>query len=42
MSVDGLPFGIQLMSAAFAEERLLATGKWCEAVLDFRQIPPLS
>jgi amidase len=42
LSRDGLPFGIQLMSAAFAEERLLATGKWCETVLDFRQTPPLS
>lgn len=42
LSADGLPFGIQLMSASFAEERLLAAGKWCEAVLDFRQTPPLS
>jgi Asp-tRNA(Asn)/Glu-tRNA(Gln) amidotransferase A subunit family amidase len=42
MSANGLPFGIQLMSATFTEERLLATAKWCEAVLDFRQIPPLT
>ncbi|MCS6925784.1 MAG: amidase [Candidatus Binatia bacterium] len=41
LSADGLPLGIQLVSAAFAEERLLAVGKWCEAVLDFRQTPPL-
>lgn len=41
LSADGLPLGIQLISAAFAEERLLAVGKWCEAVLDFRQTPPL-
>jgi Asp-tRNA(Asn)/Glu-tRNA(Gln) amidotransferase A subunit family amidase len=39
VSANGLPFGIQLMSAAFTEERLLATAKWCEAVLDFRQMP---
>lgn len=42
LSTSGLPFGIQLMSAAFTEDRLLATAKWCEAVLDFRQIPTLS
>jgi aspartyl-tRNA(Asn)/glutamyl-tRNA(Gln) amidotransferase subunit A len=42
LSANGLPFGIQLMSAAFAEERLLAVAKWCERVLDFRQMPPLS
>jgi len=42
VSVNGLPFGVQLMSAAFTEERLLAAGKWCEAVLDFRQTPSLS
>jgi amidase len=41
LSANGLPFGVQLMSTAFAEERLLAVGKWCEAVLDFRQAPPL-
>ncbi len=42
LSANGLPFGVQLMSAAFTEERLLAAGKWCEAVLDFRQTPSLS
>jgi len=42
LSTNGLPFAIQLMSAAFTEERLLATAKWCETVLDFRQMPPLS
>jgi aspartyl-tRNA(Asn)/glutamyl-tRNA(Gln) amidotransferase subunit A len=41
VSADGLPFGIQLMSAAFTEDRLLAVGKWCEAVLDFRAAPSL-
>ncbi|MGE0822795.1 MAG: amidase [Candidatus Binatia bacterium] len=42
ISGDGLPFGIQLMSAAFTEERLLAVGQWCESVLDFRQTPSLT
>lgn len=42
LSANGLPLGIQLMGAAFAEERLLATAKWCEAILDFRQTLPLS
>lgn len=42
LSANGLPFGIQLMGAAFTEEQLLAVGKWCEAVLDFRQMPLLS
>ena len=41
-STNRLPFGIQLMSGTFTEERLLAVGKWCEAVLDFRQVPPLN
>jgi aspartyl-tRNA(Asn)/glutamyl-tRNA(Gln) amidotransferase subunit A len=41
LSANGLPFGIQLMSAAFTEERLLAVGRWCEEVLDFRRTPPL-
>jgi aspartyl-tRNA(Asn)/glutamyl-tRNA(Gln) amidotransferase subunit A len=41
LSADGLPFGIQLVSTAFTEERLLAVGRWCETVLDFRQTPPL-
>jgi aspartyl-tRNA(Asn)/glutamyl-tRNA(Gln) amidotransferase subunit A len=41
VSANGLPFGTQLMSATFTEERLLAVGRWCETVLDFRQMPPL-
>jgi Asp-tRNA(Asn)/Glu-tRNA(Gln) amidotransferase A subunit family amidase len=41
VSVSGLPFATQLMSGAFTEDRLLMVGKWCEAVLDFRQRPPL-
>ncbi|MBI3249771.1 MAG: amidase [Deltaproteobacteria bacterium] len=41
LSADGLPFGIQLMSAAFREDKLIAAGQWCETVLDFRQGPTL-
>jgi aspartyl-tRNA(Asn)/glutamyl-tRNA(Gln) amidotransferase subunit A len=41
LSASGLPFSVQLMSAAFREDRLIAAGQWCEAVLDFRQEPPL-
>jgi hypothetical protein len=33
LSADGLPFGIQLMSATLREDRLIAAGQWCEAVL---------
>lgn len=40
LSADGLPFGVQLMSAAFREDKLIASGQWCEAVLNFRQGPP--
>jgi Asp-tRNA(Asn)/Glu-tRNA(Gln) amidotransferase A subunit family amidase len=42
VSANGLPFSVQLMSGAFTEERLLAVGKWCETVLDFQQVPPLT
>jgi aspartyl-tRNA(Asn)/glutamyl-tRNA(Gln) amidotransferase subunit A len=41
LSSDGLPFGVQLMSAVFREDKLIAAGQWCEAVLDFRQAPPV-
>lgn len=41
LSSDGLPFGVQLMSAAFREDRLIAAGQWCEGVLEFRQEPRL-
>ena len=42
LSANGLPLGIQLMGAALAEERLLATAKWCETVVAFQQTPSLS
>jgi Asp-tRNA(Asn)/Glu-tRNA(Gln) amidotransferase A subunit family amidase len=42
LSAKGLPFGMQLMAGAFAEEKLLQVGKWCEQVLGFDQRPPVS
>ena len=39
---DGLPLGIQLVGSLFAEDRLLAGARWCEAVLDFNQAPVIS
>ncbi|MGE0683613.1 MAG: amidase [Candidatus Binatia bacterium] len=41
LSVEGLPFGIQLMSATLREDKLIAAGQWCETMLDFRQAPTL-
>jgi aspartyl-tRNA(Asn)/glutamyl-tRNA(Gln) amidotransferase subunit A len=41
LSAEGLPFGVQLMSAALREDKLIAAGQWCETVLDFRQRPNL-
>ena len=40
LSESGLPLGMQLASAPFAEETLLATAQWCEGVLAFRSRPP--
>ena len=40
LSESGLPLGIQLASAPFAEETLLATAHWCEKVLDVHLMPP--
>ena len=40
LSRSGLPVGIQLAAAPFAEERLLGAAHWCERVLDFRAAPP--
>lgn len=41
LSADGLPFGVQLMSALLREDKLIAAGQWCEGVLDFREQPQL-
>ena len=39
LSESGLPFGIQIASASFAERRLLAASQWCERVLDISLAP---
>ena len=41
LASSGLPLGIQLAAAPFAESQLLAAARWCEAVLDFESSPPL-
>ena len=40
LSQAGLPVGIQLAAAPFAEEKLLATAHWCQQVLDVSLTPP--
>ena len=42
LNSKGLPFGTQLIASAFAEEKLLQVGKWCEQVLGFQQAPKLA
>jgi aspartyl-tRNA(Asn)/glutamyl-tRNA(Gln) amidotransferase subunit A len=37
----GLPLAIQLMGSAWAEDRLLAAARWCEATLDVRLNPSI-
>ncbi|MBM3943266.1 MAG: amidase [SAR202 cluster bacterium] len=41
LAASGLPLGIQLAAAPFAEARLLAAARWCELILDVHQRPPL-
>ncbi|MFQ6029048.1 MAG: amidase [Dehalococcoidia bacterium] len=41
IAASGLPLGIQLVAAPFAEERLLAAAGWCESVLGVELAPPL-
>ncbi len=38
---NGLPLAIQLVSASFAEDRLLAVARWCEQALNVHLRPPL-
>ena len=40
LSESGLPLGVQLASAPFAEETLLTSASWCENVLDVSLTPP--
>ena len=41
LSASGLPFGIQLVAAPFAEARLLSAASWCEDVLGVSLTPPV-
>lgn len=41
LNKDGLPLGVQLVSAPLAEARLLAAARWCERVVDWHLRPPL-
>jgi aspartyl-tRNA(Asn)/glutamyl-tRNA(Gln) amidotransferase subunit A len=41
LSSQGLPMGVQLVGAAFAEGRLLALARWCEKELGFTELPSL-
>ncbi len=38
---DGLPLAIQLVGAAFGEDRLLPVARWCEEILNFTATPLL-
>ena len=40
LSESGLPLSIQLVSAPFAEARLLAAAHWCEKTLNVKLAPP--
>ena len=40
LSESGLPLGVMLAGAPFAEAGLLAVARWCEAILDVTLIPP--
>ena len=42
LSQTGLPLGLQLMGAAFREDKLLAVGEWCADVLAFSETPSVT
>lgn len=42
LAADGLPLGVQLVGAPFAEPRLLAAARWVEAAVGFTAAPPES
>ena len=42
LSAAGLPFAVQFMGPAFAEDRLLAAARWCEATLNADLKPPIA
>ena len=39
LAANGLPLGVQLIAAPFAEERLLSAAAWCERILAFADVP---
>lgn len=39
VAANGLPLGVQLVAAPFAEESLLSAASWCERVLAFQAAP---
>jgi aspartyl-tRNA(Asn)/glutamyl-tRNA(Gln) amidotransferase subunit A len=41
LSGSGLPLGVQLVGASFAEGRLLALAKWCKKELAFKEMPSM-
>ncbi|MBI3456074.1 MAG: amidase [Candidatus Rokubacteria bacterium] len=42
LAAGGLPLGVQLIGASFAEARLLAAARWVEAAMGFAAAPPES
>ncbi len=41
LAANGLPLGVQLIAAPFAEESLLSAAAWCERTLTFQAAPPV-
>ncbi len=41
VSADGLPLAIQLITGAFADDRLLGVARWCEIIINFAASPAL-
>jgi aspartyl-tRNA(Asn)/glutamyl-tRNA(Gln) amidotransferase subunit A len=42
LGAAGLPFAVQFMGPAFAEDRLLTAARWCEATLNANLKPPIA
>jgi Asp-tRNA(Asn)/Glu-tRNA(Gln) amidotransferase A subunit family amidase len=42
LGAAGLPFAVQFMGPAFAEDRLLGAARWCEATLNANLKPPIA
>jgi aspartyl-tRNA(Asn)/glutamyl-tRNA(Gln) amidotransferase subunit A len=42
LNAAGMPLAIQLLGPAFADDRLLAAARWCEATLDVTLVPPIT